>query len=386
MTKDTALASTFAAVIIAAGKGLRVGGDIPKQFRILRGKPLLRHSAERLLAHGADRIMVAIPEGGEELAKAALAGLENIDLVTGGATRQASVRNALETLSADAHQNVLIHDAARPFLPPEVTERLLAALSKNKGAIPALPVVDSIAVEENGVMIGAADRDTLRRVQTPQAFRFEAILAAHRSWSGDQTAGDDAQVLRANGGTIALVEGDERLKKVTIASDMQTQGAAMRIGQGYDVHALATGEELWLCGVKLDHHMGLAGHSDADVALHAVVDAILGAIGDGDIGTHFPPSDPQWKGAASPMFVEHACKLMREAGYALGNLDLTIICEAPKIGPHRDAMRTRLADIMDADVNQISIKATTTEKLGFTGRGEGIAAQATILLTQEENQ
>lgn len=386
MTKDTALASTFAAVIVAAGKGLRVGGDIPKQFRMLRGKPLLRHSTERLLAQGATRIVVAIPEGGEELAKAALAGLENIDLVTGGATRQASVRNALEALSADAPQNVLIHDAARPFLPREVTERLLAALPKNAGAIPALPVVDSIAVEENGMMTGAADRDTLRRVQTPQAFRFDAILTAHRSWKGDQTAGDDAQMLRANGGTIALVEGDERLKKVTIASDMETQGAAMRIGQGYDVHALATGEELWLCGVKLDHDIGLAGHSDADVALHAVVDAILGAIGDGDIGTHFPPSDPQWKGAASPMFVEHACKLMREAGYALGNLDLTIICEAPKIGPHRDTMRERLAGIMDANVSQISIKATTTEKLGFTGRGEGIAAQATILLTQEENQ
>ncbi len=373
-------------MIVAAGKGLRVGGEVPKQFRMLRGKPLVRHSVERLQAHGAADIVVAIPEGGEELARRALDGIKNVQLITGGTTRQASVRNALEMLSQDAPEYVLIHDAARPFLPSDVTQRLREALVGNPGAIPTLPVVDSLAVAKDGVMTGTAERETLRRVQTPQAFRFSAILDAHRAWDGEPNAGDDAQVLRANGGTVALVDGDETLKKVTFASDLNAQGANMRIGQGYDVHALASGEELWLCGVKLEHDMGLAGHSDADVALHAVVDSILGALGDGDIGTHFPPSDPQWKGAASPMFVEHACKLMREKGYRLGNLDLTIICEAPKIGPHRDAMRTRLAEIMDVHIDQISIKATTTEKLGFTGRGEGIAAQAAVLLMQEEPQ
>ena len=374
----------FAAIIVAAGKGLRAGGDIPKQFAPFRGKPLLRHSAKHLLEQGAGQVIVAIPKGCDGLAIDALAGLDYITCVIGGETRQASVRRALEAMTYTPPELVLIHDAARPDLPPAVTSRLLIALNTHSGAIPALPVVDSLAANDEGMMAGTADRDTLRRVQTPQAFRFDAILAAHRAWIGEASAGDDAQVLAANGGSIALVEGDERLKKVTFAEDLQHQGATMRIGQGYDVHALAKGEELWLCGVKLDHDKGLAGHSDADVALHAITDAVLGAIGDGDIGAHFPPSDPQWAGAKSAQFVEHACKLMRQAGYTLGNLDLTIICETPKIGPHREAMRQSVAAMTGAALDQISIKATTTERLGFTGRSEGIAAQAAVLIQKED--
>jgi 2-C-methyl-D-erythritol 4-phosphate cytidylyltransferase/2-C-methyl-D-erythritol 2,4-cyclodiphosphate synthase len=223
----------------------------------------------------------------------------------------------------------------------------------------------------------------LRRVQTPQAFRFRDILAAHRAWSGAAEAGDDAQVAGAAGLAVALVEGDERLHKLTFASDFAADLLPIRVGTGYDVHKLAAGEELWLCGVKLDHSHGLAGHSDADVAIHALVDAILGAIGQGDIGSHFPPSDPQWKGAASDRFLAHAAKLASDAGYRIGNIDLTIICEAPKIGPHRDAMRARLAEILATGIEAISVKATTTERLGFTGRSEGIAAQAVATLLRD---
>ena len=373
----------FAAIIVAAGKGVRAGGELPKQFAPFNGKPLVRHSAQALLDAGCAQLVVVIPTGGQEMAQRALAGLEAIEYVTGGATRQESVRNGLEALSNSNPDRVLIHDAARPGLHPPVIERLIGALEHSPGAIPALPVVDSLAVDQAGLMAGTADRDSLRRVQTPQAFRYTAILQAHRAWQGDLNAGDDAQVLAASGKQVALVSGDERLKKITFAEDFlgdnQTGNRIpMRIGSGYDVHRLVAGEELWLCGLKIDHDKGLSGHSDADVALHAVVDALLGAIGDGDIGTHFPPSDPQWKGAPSPMFVEHAVKLVGKAGYRVGNVDLTLICEEPKIGPHRDAMRERLAELLMVDLGQVSVKATTTEKLGFTGRGEGIAAQASV--------
>lgn len=244
------------------------------------------------------------------------------------------------------------------------------------GAIPVLPVVDSLAVGENGMMAGTAAREKLRRVQTPQAFRFQDILEAHRAWTGSLTAGDDAQVLDAAGGSIALVDGDERLNKLTFAEDFLSDLLPVRIGTGFDVHKLVTGEDLWLGGIRIDHDKGLAGHSDADVALHAIVDALLGAIGKGDIGSHFPPSDPQWKGANSSQFLAHAAELVGKSGYRTGNVDLTIICEAPKIGPHRDAMRHRIAELLGVDMDAISVKATTTERLGFTGRGEGIAAQA----------
>jgi 2-C-methyl-D-erythritol 4-phosphate cytidylyltransferase/2-C-methyl-D-erythritol 2,4-cyclodiphosphate synthase len=378
---------SFAAIVVAAGKGLRVGGEVPKQFRQWRGKPLVRHSVEALLDAGAQPLVVVIGADAQTEAESALAGLVGVQFVTGGASRQDSVRNGLEALAHDSPQCVLIHDAARPDLPIAVIERLLAALASHPGAIPVLPVVDSLALAGNdGLMAGKAVRESLRRVQTPQAFGYNAILAAHRGWTGATEAGDDAQVLVASSGSVALVDGDERLKKITFAEDFvdifTASGAtpAFRIGQGYDVHRLEVGEELWLCGVLVPHDKGLSGHSDADVALHAITDAVLGAIGAGDIGTHFPPSDPQWRGARSAQFLAHAIKLAREAGYEIGNVDLTLVCEAPKIGPHRPAMRSAVAQIMGTAESAVSIKATTTEKLGFTGRGEGIAAQAIVAL------
>ncbi|MFY8049423.1 MAG: bifunctional 2-C-methyl-D-erythritol 4-phosphate cytidylyltransferase/2-C-methyl-D-erythritol 2,4-cyclodiphosphate synthase [Erythrobacter sp.] len=373
----------FAAIVVAAGKGLRVGGETPKQFRNWRGKPLVRHSVETLLEAGAAPLAVVIGADAGAEAQVALAGLSGLTFVTGGASRQDSVRAGLEALSGHAPDHVLIHDAARPDLPQPVIARLLDALAAHPGAIPVLPVVDSLALDDAGVMSGTAPREALRRVQTPQAFRYPAILAAHRAWAAATDAGDDAQVLRASSGSVALVDGDERLKKITFAEDLVENegGPAFRIGQGYDVHRLEAGEELWLCGVQIPHDKGLSGHSDADVALHAITDAVLGAIGAGDIGTHFPPSDPQWRGARSAQFLAHAVKLAGEAGYKVGNVDLTLICEAPKIGPHRPAMRAAVAHIMGTPESCVSIKATTTEKLGFTGRGEGIAAQAIVLLT-----
>jgi 2-C-methyl-D-erythritol 4-phosphate cytidylyltransferase/2-C-methyl-D-erythritol 2,4-cyclodiphosphate synthase len=375
----------FTAIVVAAGKGLRVGGAIPKQFRLLRDKPIIRWSIEALAQAGADEIITVIAPETRTEAEAALSGIEGVRFVPGGATRQESVRAGLEALAEAAPSAVLIHDAARPDLPREVIARLLAALAEQPGAIPVLPVVDSLAVAGgDGVMTGKAEREALRRVQTPQAFRYPDILAAHRKWAGAPDAGDDAQVLMASNGSVALVDGDERLKKITFAEDLMDQAAtpAFRIGQGFDVHRLEAGEELWLGGVLIPHDKGLAGHSDADVALHAITDAVLGAVGEGDIGTHFPPSDPQWRGARSGRFLEHAVSLARAAGYGIANVDLTLICEAPKIGPHRPAMRAEVARLMGLTENAVSIKATTTEKLGFTGRGEGIAAQAIVLVTR----
>ena len=371
---------SFAAVVVAAGQGLRAEQPVPKQFAPWRGKRLVRHSVEALLAQGASQVVVAIPEGGETLANEALDNLPNTRFVLGGTTRQRSVFNALEALAGDEPRFVLIHDAARPEIPAAVTARLIAALADHPGAIPVLPVVDSMALEEAGLMAGSAPRENLRRVQTPQAFRYGDILAAHRAWPGSPDAGDDAQVARAAGLSVALVEGDERLRKLTFAEDFRRPPAMVRTGTGFDVHRLAEGEELWLCGVRIAHDKGLAGHSDADVGLHAVVDAILGACALGDIGDHFPPSDPRWRGASSDQFVSHALALASDAGFAIGNVDLTLICEAPRIGPHRDAMRGKLATLLGVDKDRVSVKATTTERLGFTGRGEGIAAQAIATL------
>ena len=373
---DVAPLPPFAAIVVAAGAGLRAGQPLPKQFAPYRGKPLLRHSVERLLAAGSDPVAVVIPLNAETIAEEILTGLENVVLVTGGATRQTSVMHGLLTIIGPGIEHVLIHDAARPDLPRDVIERLLGALETSEGAIPVLPVVDSVAVAQGDRMQGKADRETLRRVQTPQAFRMEAILAAHEAWQGQPDAGDDAQVLMANGGEVRFVAGDERLKKITFAEDFVDRPPLTRTGMGFDVHRLVEGEELWLAGLKLDHDKGLSGHSDADVALHAITDALLGSVGAGDIGDHFPPSDPQWKGASSDRFLAHAGGLVVEAGFAIASIDLTIICEAPKIGPHRDAMRNRIADILQCDPARVSVKATTTERLGFTGRGEGIAAQA----------
>jgi 2-C-methyl-D-erythritol 4-phosphate cytidylyltransferase/2-C-methyl-D-erythritol 2,4-cyclodiphosphate synthase len=301
--------------------------------------------------------------------------------IIGGATRRQSVLNGLDAL--EGAERLLIHDAARPFLPPEVIDRLLGALDAHDGAVPALPVTDTLSASDGA----AVPREGLFRIQTPQAFRFEAIRRAHAVWTGGE-ASDDAQIARAAGLDVAIVEGDPALEKLTLDSDFRRAEAARltsRTGMGFDVHALAAGEELWLGGIRIPHDRGLKGHSDADVVLHALTDAILGALAAGDIGDHFPPSDPQWRGAASSVFLEHARDLVHTAGGRIVHADVTIICEAPRIGPHRDAMRARIAALLRVDPARISVKATTTERLGFTGRGEGIAAQAvaTILKGDE---
>ena len=367
--------SSTAAIVVAAGQGLRAGGEVPKQFAQWRGKPLVRHSAEAFIAAGLAPVVVVLPADGEFVASEALAGLD-VDFVVGGATRQDSVRAGLQRLAKSAPGAVLIHDAARPGVTRPVIARLIEALSSAPGAVPALAVIDSLYRDGSGPV----SRDRLHRIQTPQAFRFGDILAAHRAWQGAATAGDDAEVARAAGLEVALVEGDECLRKVTYAADLVAVDRHPRTGFGFDVHRLAAGEELWLCGVKIEHSRGLAGHSDADVALHAVTDAVLGAAAAGDIGDHFPPSDPRWRGASSDRFLTHAVALAREAGYGVGHVDLTIVCEAPRIGPHKLAMRTRLAQMLGLEVTAVSVKATTTERLGFTGRGEGIAAQAVATL------
>lgn len=379
-------AHSVAAIVVAAGKGLRAGQSMPKQFALWRGKPVVRHSVEALAAASIAPVVVVIPDGAEEQARAALQGIPVVRLVTGGETRQRSVCLGLEALAGEAPDLVLIHDAARPLLSAAVITRIRDALEHSRGVIPVLSVVDSIVHADNTgpvpVMGQAARREDLRRVQTPQGFHFSDILAAHRAWHSHPLAGDDAQVAQAAGMEIALVEGDEALHKLTFASDFEASAPPVRIGTGYDVHRLTEGGELWLCGVRIEHTHGLSGHSDADVAIHALVDALLGAVGAGDIGQHFPPGDPQWRGASSDRFLAHAASLVAQAGYALGNADITIICESPKIGPHREAMRARLAEILGADPAVISVKATTTEKLGFTGRGEGIAVQAAASLVR----
>lgn len=391
--------AAIAAIILAAGSGSRAGGGIPKQYRMVAGRPLLRHSYAALAEHPAitERILV-IGRGQEAAAAEAVKDLPPAIFVTGGEFRRDSVRAALDWLADAPPDFVLIHDAARPFLPAHVIDDLIAALAHHTGATPVLPVVDSLARGDR-IMGETVEREGLWRIQTPQAFRYDAIMRAHRTWDIQREASDDARMLMAAGGDVALVKGSERLAKFTFASDFaddnddtiaeKTLGdkedgmtqPAFRSGTGYDVHRLAIGEELWLCGIRLDHHSGLSGHSDADVALHALTDAILGAMALGDIGDHFPPSDARWRGAASDQFLAHAMTLARQKGYQLANVDVTIICEAPRIGPHRAAMRARLAEILMVSAEQISVKATTTEKLGFTGREEGIAAQAVASFT-----
>ncbi len=367
--------SSTSAIVVAAGQGLRAGGAVPKQFAAWRGKPLVRHSVEAFIRAGLRRIVVVIPPGAESMAEAALAGLD-VEFVSGGATRQDSVAAGLAQLADQPPESVLIHDAARPGLTHSVIACLIEALEVTPGAVPVLPVVDSIYRDGSG----SVSRDSLYRIQTPQAFRFDAILTAYRAWPGVTIAGDDAEVARAAGLEVALVEGDESLRKVTYAADLAAAPQHSRTGFGFDVHRLVSGEELWLCGMKIDHPKGLVGHADADVALHAVTDAVLGAAAAGDIGDHFPPSEPRWRGASSDRFLAHAVALAAEAGYGLGHVDLTIICEEPRIAPHKAAMRARLAQILGLDASAVNVKATTTERLGFTGRGEGIAAQAVATL------
>lgn len=375
-----ALRPHIVALIVAAGSGSRVGGDIPKQFRVVNGRPMLAHSYAILSKHhDIGTVFVAIGDGQEDLAKDALDGLPAPALVQGGLTRRESVHHGLEEIARQGGADfVLIHDAARPFLPDSVINDLIRALDNSAGAVPALPVVDSLSRGDD-MLSETVDRSQLWRVQTPQAFHFDAILDAHRSWTGEEPT-DDARMLMAMNGKVRIVPGSERLSKFTFSTDFagNDMTPTIRSGTGFDVHRLVAGEELWLCGIRIAHDKGLSGHSDADVAMHALTDAILGALALGDIGDHFPPSDPQWKGASSDRFLKHAMTLAKNEGYVLANADVTIICEAPKIGPHRQAMRIRLSEIMDADLSRISVKATTTELLGFTGRGEGIAAQAIV--------
>ena len=373
---------TTTAIIVAAGRGTRAGGDVPKQWQMLAGKPVIAHSIAAF-AGLVDRIVLVIhPDDHRRAAPFA----DQCQIVEGGHSRDHSVRRALEALVGSGTTRVLIHDGARPLVSADLIRRLIQTLDHNTAAAPALPVTDALWRGMHGLVSGTQDRDALFRAQTPQAFHFDAILAAHRAHTGP--AADDVAVARAAGIAVAIVDGDEDNLKLTYPADFaraerilkdRTQ-MDIRLGNGFDVHAFCPGDHLWLCGVKITHSHGLLGHSDADVGMHALTDAIYGALAAGDIGRHFPPSDPQWKGAASHIFLSHAMTLARARGFALGNADITLICEQPKIGPHASAMQAELARIMAVDPIRISVKATTTERLGFTGREEGIAAMATAAL------
>jgi 2-C-methyl-D-erythritol 4-phosphate cytidylyltransferase/2-C-methyl-D-erythritol 2,4-cyclodiphosphate synthase len=379
--------SRTVALIVAAGKGERAGGGMPKQFRMLGGKSVVAHAYDRLAAHPAiDGVATVVAPDQRPLLAKALGERRPLLVADGGATRRVSVRNGLEAIGVA--DRVLIHDAARPLVPHAVIDRLLAALTGAAGAVPVLPIADTLA--RAGDRLGeTVDRSALLRVQTPQAFRYDLIRQAHERWDGPEPT-DDAQMLRRFGHDVAPIPGDPMLDKITNADDFAAAearlgGRASRTGTGFDVHRLADGEALWLGGVRIPHSQGLLGHSDADVALHALTDAILGAIAAGDIGTHFPPSDPQWRGASSDRFLQHAAGLVAAGGGRIEHVDLTIICEAPKIGPYRDAIRARIAELLRLKPARISVKATTTERLGFTGRGEGIAAQAVATVSAYED-
>jgi 2-C-methyl-D-erythritol 4-phosphate cytidylyltransferase / 2-C-methyl-D-erythritol 2,4-cyclodiphosphate synthase len=374
---------TVTALIVAAGSGSRMGGEIPKQYRLIAGKAVLAHAVDALASHPRiDAVRVVIGDGQQEAAGEALAGRHVGELIVGGGTRQESVLRGLEALAAQgAPDLLLIHDAARPFCPPEVIDRLLKALATNAAAVPALPAADTLMRGKGKHLGDTVDRTHLNRIQTPQAFHFERILKAHRAKASESFT-DDATLARAAFVGVVRVEGDEALNKLTLIGDftraeerLRTQ-LVSRTGLGFDVHAFAGEGPIVMGGVEIPHDKGLAGHSDADVVLHAITDALLGAAGEGDIGQHFPPSDPQWKGASSDRFLAHAASLIRDRGGVVDHVDCTVICEAPRIGPHREAMRTRIAEILQLKPAQVSIKATTTERLGFAGRGEGVAAQA----------
>jgi len=380
-----AVMDKVAALIVAAGKGVRAGGTVPKQYALLGGVPVIARAVD---AFAGMPVHIVIGAGQDDLLTAALGGRTIASVTTGGAERQDSVKAGLAAIG-DSATHVLIHDAARPLLPCVVIDRLIMALEDADGAVPVLAVTDSVARagDPHGDVLGeAVDRSGLVRVQTPQAFRIDAIMTSHDRWTGG-AATDDAQVARAAGFRVATVEGDALLDKITTPADLAraeallTRDRTSRTAMGFDVHRLEAGEELWLCGIRVPHDKGLSGHSDADVALHALTDALLGTIGAGDIGAHFPPSDAQWRGTSSDRFLRHAAGLIHERGGRVEHVDVTIICEAPKIGPHRDAMRARLADLLRLGVGAVSVKATTTEGLGLTGRGEGIAAQAVATIS-----
>lgn len=372
---------TTAAIITAAGRGLRAGGDLPKQWQMLAGQPVLAHALAAFA--GMPRVLTVHPD---DRALAEALGLD-VQIVAGGATRSASVKNALEALAGQGISKVLIHDGARPLVSAAVIARVIEALDQAAGAAPALPVSDALWRGADGRVAGTQDRSGLYRAQTPQGFRYDAILAAHRAHPDD--AADDVAVARAAGLDVAIVAGEEDNLKLTFPADFARAEAILkgrrmdlRVGNGFDVHAFCDGDGVWLCGVKVPHGKALLGHSDADVGMHALTDAIYGALAEGDIGRHFPPSDPQWKGAESHIFLRHAIRLARAKGFQLANCDVTLICERPKVGPHAEAMRAALAAIMQVDLERVSVKATTSERLGFTGREEGIAAMATAALVR----
>jgi 2-C-methyl-D-erythritol 4-phosphate cytidylyltransferase/2-C-methyl-D-erythritol 2,4-cyclodiphosphate synthase len=371
-----------AALLVAAGTGTRFGAPAPKQFSPLAGRPVIRHAAEAL-AREVDLLAVV---GDAAAIAEALDGLDHLPPIQGGATRQASVRAGLEALAAHTPDIVLVHDAARPVIPAGTIAALLAALADAPGAIPAVPVADTLKRGADGVIAATVPRENLHRAQTPQAFRFDLLLALHREAAEGAT--DDAAILEAAGHRVALVPGSEDNIKLTFPEDLVRLerivggGLIPRIGTGYDVHVLEAGRKLILCGIEIPHERGLAGHSDADVGIHALCDAIYGALAEGDIGRHFPPSEATWKDADSARFLAHAAGRIAARGGVLSNVDLTLICERPKITPHAPAMIARLAELLGVGIGRVSVKATTTERLGFTGRMEGIAAQAvaTVLL------
>ena len=383
--------TTAYALIVAAGRGTRFGGALPKQYLPLGGTTVLRHAVAAFAAHPRiGGVQVVIREEDHDIFAAAVSGLALLPPVPGGAERQDSVRLGLEALVRHDPARVLIHDAARPFPDPALIDRVLDALDRAPAAIPALPLGDTIKRVTDGVIRETVDRAQLWRAQTPQGFHFKAILAAHHAAAG-QVLTDDAAVAEAAGMAPVVVPGSEDNLKVTAAQDLASaerllaaRTADVRVGQGFDVHPFGPGDHIMVCGVAIPHDAGLVGHSDADVGLHALTDALLGAIGAGDIGVHFPPSEPRWRGAASDRFLEHAAALVREKGGDIAAVDVTIICERPKIAPHRARMIERIAAILAISPARVSVKATTTERLGFTGRGEGIAAQAiaTVRLPQ----
>ena len=379
---------SVAAVVVAAGRGLRAGGNLPKQYRELAGEPVLRSSLSLFSWHGQiGAVQAVIHPDDRGSYEAAAKGLRLLAPVAGGATRQASVRAGLEALSARAPDIVLVHDAARPFCSAELVSRAIVACGETGAALPALEVTDTIKrVDAGGHVADTIDRAQLRAVQTPQAFAFSALLKAHhraaKEGRGDFT--DDAALAEWAGIKVATFAGESGNVKLTTDEDFAKAEARriasladLRLGNGFDVHAFGEGDHVWLGGIKIPHDRGLTGHSDADVALHALVDAILGALADGDIGKHFSPNDPRWRGASSDQFLKFAVERVAKRGGRIAHLDLTIVCEAPRIGPHRDAMRKRIAEIADMSIERVAVKATTSEQLGFTGRKEGIVAMAT---------
>jgi 2-C-methyl-D-erythritol 4-phosphate cytidylyltransferase/2-C-methyl-D-erythritol 2,4-cyclodiphosphate synthase len=368
----------IAVLIVAAGKGERAGTSLPKQYERLGGRPLLRRTIEAFEGYS---VQVVIGAGQQKMAAAALAGQPLPPPVTGGATRQESVRRGLEALAPDAPEYVLIHDAARPLISPRVIQAVIAALESGADAVlPMVAASDTLRRKDADGRWTLVSRDNLYRAQTPQGFAYAKILAAHRDHAHEDVT-DDMALAELAGLNVQMVEGEEKNIKVTRKEDFALAelllgGGDVRTATGYDVHKFKDGDHIWLCGLKIPHSHGLEGHSDADVGLHAITDALLGCIGEGDIGQHFPPSDERWRGAASWKFLDHAASLVAAKGGVINHVDVTIICERPKVGPHREAMKAKIAEILKIEPSRVSVKATTTEGLGFTGRREGIAAQA----------